>query len=250
MGFKDHFSAHAADYARYRPGYPPALFAWLADQAPARALALDCGTGNGQAALALAEHFARVTATDPSAEQIAAAIPHPRVGYRVAAAESPVCEPASVDLVTVAQALHWFDLERFYAECRRALKPGGVLAAWTYGLTRIAAPIDAAVERFYRDTVGPYWPPERRHIESGYATLPFPFEPLRAPDFAMRADWSLDEFVGYLATWSAVRRYRRERGEDPTVALRAELSEHWAPAGARREIVWPLALRVGRATAR
>lgn len=247
--FTDHFASVAADYASFRPTYPAALFAWLAGIAPDHVLAWDCAAGSGQASLDLAAHFERVIATDASAAQIAVAVPHPRVAYRVAPAEVSGLPNAAVDLITVAQALHWFDLNRFYVEARRVLKPGGVLAVWTYGVLAIAGEaVDARVQTFYRETVGPYWPPERRHVESGYRTLPFPFAELQAPDFNMEASWTLPELLGYFRSWSATGRYLAERGHDPVTALAVELAPLWGPPRDRRRITWPLAVRVGKAS--
>ena len=245
--FIDHFGAQAAAYAAYRPSYPPTLFAYLADAAPARKLAWDCGTGSGQAATALAGHFEQVIGTDASAAQIAAAISHSRVRYLVAAAESSGLRDASVDLCTVAQALHWFNLERFYAEVRRVLVPGGILAAWTYSALNIdEETIDKHLQNFYSGTMGPYWPRERRLVESGYRALPFPFEDIEAPPFALHADWSLDSLLGYIRTWTAVSRYVLERGNDPVSELDATLRPLWGPADRRRRVYWPMSLRLGR----
>ncbi|MEL7363682.1 MAG: class I SAM-dependent methyltransferase, partial [Bacteroidota bacterium] len=190
-------------------------------------------------------------ATDASAEQIAQAQAHKRVTYRVAPAEASGLADNSVDLVTVAQALHWFDRPAFFAEARRVLRSGGVLAAWTYGPTRITPAIDAIVDPFYRDTVGPYWPPERRHPEDGYASIDFPFddpdegERLRLPTFAMTADWHRSDFVGYLSTWSAVKRYREATGTDPIPALDHMLAARW-PNDEARLVRWPLTVHAGR----
>jgi SAM-dependent methyltransferase len=245
--FSDHFAPVAANYAAFRPTYPPALYAWLASLVSRHDLAWDCAAGSGQATLGLAEQFARVLATDASRAQIESAPPHPRVTWRVAAAEDSGLPDSAVDLVAVAQALHWFDLDRFYAEVRRVLKPGGVLAVWTYGVTEVeGAAVDERLQIFYRVTVGPYWPPERRHVESGYRTLAFPFEEIEAPAFAMQAEWSLGELLGYLRSWSATGRYIATRGSDPVAALERELAPLWGDGGARRRIAWPLSLRVGR----
>ena len=175
MSFQDHFSSLAKDYARCRPTHPPALFAALAKLAPGRDLAWDCGTGNGQAAHGLAEHFARVVATDPSEAQLAQAVPHPRITYGRAAETAPMLADRSVDLVAAAQAAHWFDRSLFYPEVRRVLRPGGVLAIFNYGLCRVAPEIDRVLQRLYAETLGPYWPPERRLAENNYRDLDFPF---------------------------------------------------------------------------
>ena len=248
MSFKDHFSGHAAAYARYRPGYPPALFDYLATLPRHREVALDCATGSGQAAVGLARHFALVVASDGSVSQLRSAEPHPRVSYIGNLAEAPALRTACVDLVAAAQAAHWFDHARFYVEVRRVLRPGGVLAIWTYGLARVDPDIDAIVHHFYTQTVGPYWPPERRHVEAGYRTLPFPLDEIAAPAFELTMSWDLDALLGYLGTWSAVQRYTKETGMDPLPSLRAQIAPIWNSGATRRSVVWPLHLRVGKST--
>lgn len=252
--FPDHFSGHADDYARFRPTYPDALFDALADRCVRCDLAWDCATGNGQAALGLARRFKRVVATDASEQQIQAAPPHPRVAYAVAlAGESPL-DDASVDLVTVAQALHWLDPDRFYPEVRRVTRPGGLLAAWTYTLFYAPADdpqadaINRVLRRFYHETVGPYWPPERQHIEARYRSLPFPFEEADAPDVTMTEDWALDAVVGYLQTWSASKRYRAETGTDPVAPVAADLRDAWGDPATVRSMQWDVPMRVGVVT--
>lgn len=245
MSFKDHFSKQAGDYAKYRPVYPPALFEYLASLVSRHELAWDAGTGSGQAALGLAAHFQRIVATDPSAAQIRNAVPHPRVEYRVAPAEQTDLADAGVDLIAVAQALHWFDLDRFYREVRRVLRPGGALAAWCYGLNEVGPEVDEIVRRFYSETVGPYWPPERRYIDEQYRTIPFPFTEPAAPVFDMSVSWTLEEFIGYLGTWSAVQRYARERGQNPLKPIHDDLRRAWGSPPARRRVTWPIHLRVG-----
>lgn len=240
--FADHFSAVAADYARFRPRYPAALFDYLAELTPQPALAWDCATGTGQAAVALARRFDRVVATDASAEQIASAEGHPHVEYRVAPAEQSGLDDASVDLITVAQALHWFDLPVFYREVRRVLRPGGVLAVWCYGLFLFDEPtMQAALMRFHAK-VEPYWPPERQLLVDGYRTLDFPFSELDPPAFAMRACFDRNQLLGYLGTWSAVKAYREQVGADPLISLSTELADI---ADASHQVAWPLSLRCG-----
>lgn len=245
-GFKDHFSSASDRYAAFRPDYPTALYDWLAGLCAERDTAWDCATGSGQAAGGLAAHFRRVLATDASAEQIRHAAPHPQVAYRVAPAEASGLADGSVDLVSVAQAAHWFDLPRFYAEVVRVLKPGGVLALWGYGRMVLPDGMDAPLLDFYRDTVGPYWPPERTLIDGGYRDLDFPFAEIVAPAFSIEVAWSLDRLLDYVSTWSAVRRYQAERSGDPITGLRAQLAAAWGDPAAPRRLQWPLFLRVGR----
>jgi ubiquinone/menaquinone biosynthesis C-methylase UbiE len=245
--FKDHFSRLAAGYAEFRPRYPGALFDFLAKASPARTRAWDCACGNGQATLDLAERFDSVIGTDASAQQVAAAKAHPRVTYAVARAEESGLENNSVDLIAVAQALHWFDLPQFYAEVRRVLRPAGVLAVWTYGVQRLNdANIDKLVHVYYWDTVGEYWPPERRHVEDGYRSIDFPFPEMKSPSLSMRENWTLAQYLGYLRSWSASARYAEARGVDPVAELETRLSPIWGDAQRTRTVSWPLSLRMGR----
>lgn len=243
MTFRDHFSAASDDYARYRPRYPEPLFAWLGAMAPGRAHAVDVATGNGQAATALARHFDRVSAFDASASQIAGAEPAAGVHYAVAPAEALPLPDAGADCLTVAQALHWFDLPRFYAEAQRVLRPGGLLAAWTYNRLTVDPAVDAVIEHLYTDLLGPDWPPERHHVETGYRDLPFPFPALPVPDLAMTADWTVNDLLGYLGTWSATRQHRTRTGADPLALIDTDLRTAFGHG--RRTVHWPLAVRAG-----
>ncbi len=246
--FRDRFQAVSGSYAACRPGYPAALFEFLAGMAPARRLAWDCGTGTGQAAAALVDHFDRVAASDASRRQLAHAVRRPGIHYHLALAQRSALADGSADLVSVAQALHWFPLEPFFAEARRVLKPGGVLAVWTYGRARVTSAIDRCMGVFYDQTIGPWWPPERHMVDSGYAGVPFPFPELPAPALEIACDWTLDHFLGYVRTWSAVVRYRAERGDDPVTGLERQLLPLWDRPDAPRRVTWPLALRAGRVT--
>lgn len=245
--FSDHFSSLSTAYAVYRPRYPDALFDRLADLVPDRTRAWDCATGSGQAAIGLAGRFGQVIATDASTAQVRAAVPHPRVQYAAAQAEAAPIRTGSVALVTVAQALHWLELPEFYAEARRVLARGGLLAVWTYGRHRVdGGAIDAALDHYYDDVVGPFWPPERRWVETGYRTLRFPFVevPLTAPP--MSAEWTLAELLGYIGTWSATARCRAVTGTDPLPTLADRLAALWGDPAAPRRIEWPLSVRAGR----
>jgi ubiquinone/menaquinone biosynthesis C-methylase UbiE len=241
------FSTIAREYADFRPGYPPELFAWLASISPSHDVVWDCGCGSGQASVPLAEHFATVHATDVSPEQIDAAKPHPRVRYSVAPAEHSGLVDASVDLVTVAQALHWFDVPAFCAEAVRVARPGAFLAVWNYPRPQFLDPeLDRRFFAFYSQVVGPYWPHERRHIEAGYRTLPFPFEEIETPEFSLELRWNIDQVAGYASSWSATARYRKALGAEPVPQLRDSLAAAWPASDATVLLRMALALRVGR----
>jgi SAM-dependent methyltransferase len=240
------FKTVAREYANFRPGYPPELFEWLARVSPALDAVWDCGCGSGQASTALAEHFTVVYGTDIAAEQIAAARQNPRVRYAVAPAEHSGLAEGSVDLVTVAQALHWFDVDAFYAEARRVARPGALIAVWNYPRPKfVDLTLDERFVGFYRDVVGPYWPPERRHIEANYSTLPFPFVPVEAPPFALKLNWNIEQVVGYVSSWSATARYRKALGRDPVPLLRESLEATWPPGFGTVAVSMPLGLRAG-----
>lgn len=242
----DYFSAASRAYAAFRPSYPDALIRFVAAAAPARELAWDCATGNGQAAVPLAQWFRRVVATDASTAQLEQARPVHGVEYRMASEAASGLERGSVDVVTVAQALHWLDLEAFYTEVRRVLKPNGVLAVWCYARCRVASDIDRVIDWFYEDRIGRYWPPERAHVEVGYRDLPFPFEELLPGTWQMTATLTRDELIGYFGTWSAVAVARRSEGMDPILELEPRLATVWPRAAQRRTVTWPLTLRIGR----
>lgn len=250
--FPDHFSATAAGYASYRPSYPAALFDWLAAVAPDRSLAWDCGTGTGQAAVALAERFALVVATDPSTAQLTHATAAPRVRYVAMPAEQAALKDGSAGLVTVAQALHWFDQPAFFAEARRVLVDQGIVAVWSYGLLTLGdEALDAMIRRFHGETVGSFWPSERRLVDEGYRSLELPFDQVDGiPTISMEAEWTLRQLAGYLSTWSAVQRARVETGTDPLPELVETLRAAWGPEEVARRVRWPLTLRVGRKSRR
>jgi ubiquinone/menaquinone biosynthesis C-methylase UbiE len=245
--FHDHFSAVAARYADFRPRYPTELFDYLATLVPQTALVWDCACGSGQATADLANRFGKIVATDASAAQIASATPHPKIEYRVAPAESSGLSEGTVSLITIAQALHWFNFEQFYAEARRVLKPDGVIAAWAYGINQVeGAVVNECVQDFYANVVGPYWPEERKLVEAGYRTIPFPFHEIAPPMLRMETRWTLDELLGYFSTWSATNRFIKTTGQNPLVPLEAKLEREWGGRNSSHLITWPLSLRVGQ----
>lgn len=241
--FADHFSAHAATYAAYRPRYPIALFHWLAVISPGTALAWDAGTGNGQVATGLVTRFARVVATDASAEQIRRAQAHARIEYGVAQYESGISDHTA-QLVTVGQALHWFDAEAFSREARRVLQPGGVLAVFAYVHSQVSAAVDLVVRHHHDVTLGHYWPDEHHWIHDEYRSIALPIDELVAPPFELKEDWTLAQYTGFLRSWSGTQRLIAARGEEPIVAFERELTEAWGMME-RRTVTWPLLIRAG-----
>ena len=243
--FRDHFAFAASTYAAHRPHYPAALYAWLASHTPSHERAWDCGTGSGQAAVALAKWFDQVVATDASVAQLASASGERGVLYVAMAAESVSLATGSMDLVTVAQALHWFDHERFFAEMDRVLRPEGAVAVWSYGLVGIEPSVDQVLRAFYRETLGDYWPTERAMVDRGYADIALPYPETPAPGFIMEAEWTLDQLGGFLSTWSAVGRYRMATQRDPLPDVMKRLREAWGDSP-HRVARWPLIVRFAR----
>ena len=247
MAFKDLFSRQATDYARFRPSYPPQLFAWLAAACTDRRLAVDVGAGNGPAAAGLAPWFEHVIAVAPSDAQLGQGATSPRISYRTGAAEATGLDEGIADLVVAAQAFHWFDHPRFFAEVRRVTRPRGVLAFWCYGLAAITPALDAVVFELYEKLLGPYWEPERRLVESGYKTIAVPFDELDVPAFTMNATWSFAALVGYLRTWSPLKKYAHERGHDAVDLVLPRLERAWGDDTEHpHEVRWPLHLRAFR----
>jgi SAM-dependent methyltransferase len=246
MNFKDHFSAHATNYADARPGYPIELFDWLAKQCPRRRLAWDAGCGNGQASVCLAEYFGEVYATDPSKAQIEQAIAHDKVHYAVERAEECSLADTTADLITVAQAYHWFDHLRFCNEARRVLAPDGVIALWSYAESRVSPAIDAITDKLHHDTLGKDWPPERQHVLDHYRDLPFPFRAMPSPPFEMRSEWTLAQYLAYLSSWSASQRHLQRTGQDAVAAIADAMRAAWGDPEQLRTVEWPLLLLVGR----
>lgn len=244
--FRDHFSASSPGYARFRPGYPDALFDWVAARSPARERVWDCATGTGQAAAGLAARFARVVATDASAAQLAEAPRHSRIAYVRSMAESSGLAAGSMDAIVVAQAVHWFDRPAFFAEAARVARPGALVAAWTYWTLAITPEIDAQVAAFYADVVGPFWPPERRLIEQQYRGIDMPFAPVDTPDLSIALPMTLDDVAGYVGTWSSTLRYRAAKQADPVPLLIAAIAPLWGDPAHARVTMWPLAIRAGR----
>jgi SAM-dependent methyltransferase len=245
-GFKDHFSRDSSAYARFRPRYPAELFRWLATLPARRDLAWDCATGSGQAATMVAPHFRRVAASDASVAQLRAADRAPRVHYFAATGEAGALAPASVDLVTVAQAFHWLHHAPFFAEIDRVLAPGGAVAIWCYSVLHATPEIDALLKGFYDGTIGRYWPPERVHVDRGYRDYRIPIAEAPAPAFAVEGMLTMAQFLGYIRTWSAVGRYLMAHGQDPVDGFAEALAPLWGAPEVPRRIVWPLHVRAGR----
>jgi ubiquinone/menaquinone biosynthesis C-methylase UbiE len=242
---KDLFSKQSKEYAVSRPTYPESLFDFLAGLVDRKDLAWDCATGNGQAAVALSKYFRRVIASDISEKQIGNAKRKSNIRYEVFPAEKAILEDDSVDLITVAQALHWFNFKEFYKEARRVLRKGGVIAAWAYGLHSISPEIDKVACYLYEDILGKYWPKERKYIENRYEDVPFPFKQLLTPQFQIELNWNLSELVNYFYTWSSVQKFLEKNNHDPVKQILGELEEAWG-SQQRRQIAWPIYINVGR----
>lgn len=240
----DHFSTVSAGYAEFRPHYPRPLFDFIAAVAPAHDRAWECGAGSGQATTDLAEYFTEVVATDVSSQQIANAPTRPNIRWIVAPAENVPIESASVDLTAVAQALHWFDHARFYDEVRRVSKPGAVFFAWSYGNPHLEGELDAVLDRLLHETLDGHWPPERRHIEEEYRTIPFPFERIPVPPMRLRERWTLAQLAGYARSWSGSVRYAKATGKDAVASFEREARALW-PENEVRQVEWPLTVLGG-----
>ena len=241
------FGAHADAYASFRPHYPPALFDWLAQHCRERQRALDLACGNGQASRPLAQHFNQVLACDASIEQLRAAGAVPGVSFYAASADAQPLAGASLDLIVVAQALHWFATPAFFAEVARLLKPGGLFCAWCYGLMQIDDDLDALILSFYRETLKGFWLDGRASVDAGYRDIQMPFARLDPPNFAIEANWTLAQLTGYLRTWSAVQRWERQHGRDPVAELTPALRRAWGDSQQLRLVRWPLHLLAGTA---
>ena len=245
QNFKDLFSQSSQDYAKYRPQYPDTLYSYLASLCDQKNLAWDCATGSGQAALQLAQHFDAVTATDLSEAQLSQAATHKNIKYQVGSAEAAPLLSNTVNLTTVAQALHWFRHDAFFAEVKRVSAPGGVLAVWCYDLAKIDHNVDEVILNLYRNTLAGCWEPERRFLDAGYKNIQVPFDEIMPPPIAMTATWSLAHLQGYLTTWSAVNTYIKKFGVNPLAALSTDLSRAWG-ANKTKPVSWDLKLRVFR----
>lgn len=243
---RHHFQQGGANYAAHRPSYPAALVDWLVSLAPDQDHALDVGCGSGQFTKRLIGRFARITAADVSADQLASAPRHPSITYHHAGSEALPCEDGSVSQITVAQAAHWFDLSPFYKEVRRVAKPGAHLALITYQGLQLPDDLKEAHAAYYDGTSVPYWPPERAHVEAGYQSLDFPFEEITPPTLRIEADWSLDAILGYMETWSATKRLRAAGEGHLMDTARQHHADAW-PEGAKTvPVYWDLPVRVGR----
>lgn len=239
------FGARAEAYASFRPAYPSALFDWLAAHSPGRQVALDIACGNGQASHPLLRHFDRVLASDASVEQLARSQPAAGLHLLVAEARRQPLADARVDLIVVAQALHWFADAAFFAEVARLLRPGGLFCAWCYSLMTIDERLDPLIERFYRTTLAGCWPAGRSSVDAGYADIQAPFRRVPVPTFALSVQWRLPQLLGYLRTWSAVQRWQQRHGRDPVAELTPALRDAWGDDGALRSIDWPLHFLAG-----
>lgn len=244
--FEDLFSAQASAYARYRPRYPEALYDFLTSRCAGHDIALDCATGSGQAAIAETSRFLHVLATDASLDQLTRSGHHPQILYFESVVERLPLPSGQVDLITVAEAVHWFDLERFFREASRLLRPGGLIAVWGYHMLHISPSIDSLIERFDRDWLSPFWPEPLSWLAKHYRDLPFPFDEIETPTLTMQVDWNLHALAGFISTWSGVRALTEKAGPAPLETLVREIADMWGDIEVPRRCQWPLFMRAGR----
>jgi ubiquinone/menaquinone biosynthesis C-methylase UbiE len=242
--FKDHFSNNSAQYGQYRPMYPKELFKYLALISPSNAKAWDCACGTGQSALGLSKYFTQVIATDASQNQIRKAVKKSTITYQISSAENSYIPNEEIDLVTVAQALHWFNIDSFFIEAHRVLKRNGILAVWTYNLLDINETLNLIIDELYSKILSQYWPIEREMVENGYCKINFPFSTVSTPIFRMQAKWNLVQLIGYLETWSAIKKYREENNHDAITKVFSKIKSFWGNPEEQKVITWPLTLKV------
>ena len=246
---KDLFSTQAADYAKYRPSYPQELIEYIVGFTTERSLAWDCATGNGQAAVLLAQHFEKIIATDTSAKQLSLAVAIKNVDYFVSKAEQTGFADNSFDLITIAQAYHWFQFNEFEKEARRVAKPNCIIAAWCYNIPATAYEIINKLTRhFYTATVGPYWDAERKYIDESYRTIPFNFDELPAKEFAIHVKWTKEDLAGYFNSWSSVQHFIKANNYNPVNEMATQLATAWPSEKNEIEFIFPVYLRLGRIT--
>ncbi len=241
---KDNFSSQSSVYAQYRPEYPEELFRYIMGFVKENKMVWDCGTGNGQSAKELSKYFITVFATDISQKQLDNAYKSDNIFYSLQPAEQTDLPAESIDLLTVSQALHWFNFEKFYAEVNRVAKPGAVIAVWTYSLLRISDAIDKVIENYHFKTLGDYWDAERKYVDDHYAAIPFPFSEIDTPGFTIKLYWSLQELEGYLYTWSALQKFIATNNFSPVDTVMAAVKSLWGE-DEKREIIFPVYLRLG-----
>lgn len=231
-------------YAQYRPEYPQALFDYILGFVKEKKLAWDCGTGNGQSAKVLSNYFEKIFATDISQKQIDNAHKEANIFYAIEPAEKTSLADKTVDLITVAQAIHWFKFESFYAEVNRVAKPGAVIAVWTYSLLNISANIDSIINEYHYKTLENFWDPERKYVDDGYSTIPFPFAKIETPSFNIEVNWTLKELNGYLNTWSALQKFMAVNSFSPANEVMNKIEQHWGDSE-KRKILFPVHLKLG-----
>jgi len=241
---KDNFSRQADVYAKYRPDYPKELFDFILSHVNNKAVAWDCATGNGQTAKELAKHFEKVYATDISQKQLDNAEQASNIFYSLQAAEQTSFPDQSFDLVTVSQALHWFQFEEFYAEVNRVTKPEGWIAVWMYGGLTISPEIDRLKQDHYSNTLGAYWDTERKHVDDNYTSIPFPFAEINCPSFNIQFHWTIEELKGYLSTWSALQKFIAANSYNPVDDLIEKIRPYWIKE--QMKINFPVSLRMGQ----
>ncbi|MBL7049749.1 MAG: methyltransferase domain-containing protein [Nitrospira sp.] len=246
MVFKDYFSDVSKNYKIFRPEYPAELFEYIVSLVENNEIVWDCATGTGQTAKRLVKYFQKIIASDPSSSQISNAERADGIEYFVATAEQSNLGSATMDLITVSQALHWFCINDFFKEAERILKPGGILAVWSYNLLYMTPAIDELIQTFYYRTLGDYWPKERLLVANAYSDIEFPLQEITVPVFQMKAEWNLNELLGYISTWSAIKKFESVNKVSPMNDLHTRMSKVWGNPAEKVPVNWPLTLQIRR----
>lgn len=245
LQIEPYFSPQSNKYVEFRPEYPASFIERIANLTQGKNLAWDCGTGNGQCARRLKNYFNQVIATDLSADQLSHATPLSGVRFHQSPAESCPTPDSSVDLVTVACAIHWFDRDRFYSEVRRVLKKEGAIAVWTYFMPQVDSGLDPIIRRYYIDLLAPYYPPQTLLYRNEYRDLDFPFRELKIAPEPIVESWSGDKLLGFMGTWSARMSCLQKGDPDPLALIYPELREAWGNLASEKKVRIPLYARVG-----
>jgi len=239
------FAIESEQYARFRPTYPTELVELIVSLSPNLYSAWDVACGNGQLTHELSKYFEHVIGTDISQEQLDIAIKNENIQYKVESSAQSSLEKNSIDLITVAQAIHWFEFDSFYTEVKRVAKPDAIIAILGYELLSISKEIDDCIIDFYTKTLNGYWDERRKYIDEQYSTIPFPFEEMKIPHYSCKLQWNREDLLGYLSTWSAVKKYMKDTGNDAIEIIKPHIYSMWE-VNQERKVTIPIITKIAR----